>query len=204
VEVVNTRSGQLYVDEYWQGTHYMMGDIIVPPGIHLEVKPDTEVIISGTPETGYDHRLTVNGSIAVQSGAGFTMEEGVFAYWNGIKLYGMGIFESAVITGARRGITAVETADLSVTGCTFGGNLTGIHLLGISPEILSCLFTGNARYGIKEDRDALPVVRDCIFSYNTRDYYHYDETVMTPDELNEKGSDETDPDYNRFSGNTEE
>ncbi|MBN2533938.1 MAG: hypothetical protein JXB88_13695, partial [Spirochaetales bacterium] len=150
VVVENTSRGRLYVDEYWAGTHYIRGDIMIPEGITLTIRENTGVIITGDPFEGYDHRLTVEGILEAGTGTVFEMEQGIYDLWNGIYISGNAVMNGVTIKNAQRGLTLVRNSTIDISNCSFIDNRTGIHLPGASPEIRTCLFEHNSRYAIKE------------------------------------------------------
>ncbi len=61
-----------------------------------------------------------------------------------------------------------------------------MHVYSASPQIERCGFFGNTFYGVKEDGQARPLVRNCLFDQNVvGDYYHVLKTIITPEELNQ-------------------
>jgi hypothetical protein len=186
VTVNNTASGQIYAKEIWgyDGVHYIGGDIIVPQELSLTILPQTNIIIKGNPLDGYDHRLTVVGSVSADNVV-FKMEEGINATWNGIWIAGTANLYNTTFQQAKRGLTLINNSVIHMQDCIFKQNLIGIHLLGGSHSINRCSFIGNMQYGIKEDAAAKPVITDCLFNGNLFDYYDETETVITAHRLNQ-------------------
>lgn len=108
--------------------------------------------------------------------------------WRGIYIEGRAELNGATIKQARRGLTALESSTVNITGCIFRENEVGLHVYGSSPRIIDCSFLENTIYGIKEDKGegsgGRPVVINCRFGGNRYDYYHQDLAVITLEELN--------------------
>ena len=186
VKIANTTRGTLYMDEVWSGEHHIYADVTVPEGIVLTISPGTKVIVDGIPgDTGYNHALIVHGSLTVQTGTSFisvngTVENG----WKGIYITGEAALDGANINHAIRGITVMDTANVTVSNCSFMDNYIGIHVYGSHPRIDHCQFTNNQWYGIKEDQGGRPMVLDCGFTGNEVDYYQDEVSEITIDDLN--------------------
>lgn len=184
VKVSNTTGGALCVDETWSGSHRIYGDVIVPNGINLTILPGTEIIIDGVPgETGYNHSLIVKGTLNAGAGTKFTSVTGTAGGWKGILVEGDVNLAECVISYAERGLAALDSAKVSLSGCIFEYNLAGVHTYKANPEISSCIFRYNV-YGIKEDEGGRPVVKECRFVENGVDYYHLELTEISMEQLN--------------------
>jgi PKD repeat protein len=186
VKVHNTTSGRLYTDEHWSGTHTITGSILVPGGITLYTSPSTEVRVSGNPVDGYNHRITVEGTLLPGTGTSFSMTEGRNELWNGLYVRGQAGLSNVTIQNAHFALTITETAEITVTGSVFRNNETGIHILGRDSTITGCVFENNSVYAIKEDAGAEPHVTDCTFKNNLYDYYDDERTVISVEKLNLK------------------
>jgi parallel beta-helix repeat protein len=186
VKIANTTRGSLYMDEVWSGVHHIYDDVTVPPGIKLTILAGTQIIIDGIPgETGYNHALIIQGSLTVQSGTSFksvngTVENG----WKGIDITGQATLDGANIYHALRGITVMNTANVTASNCGFMDNYIGIHVYGSKPRIDHCQFINNQWYGIKEDLNGRPVVTYCGFTGNEVNYYQDQVSEITIDDLN--------------------
>lgn len=186
VKIANTTRGSLYMDEVWSGEHHIYDDVTVPEGIHLTILPGTRVIIDGIPgDTGYNHALIIQGSLTVQSDTSFKSVNGtVDNGWKGIYITGQATLDGANIYHALRGITVMDTANVTINNCSFTDNYIGIHVYGSKPQIDHCQFTNNQWYGIKEDQGGRPVVTHCMFTGNEVNYYQDQVSEITLDDLN--------------------
>ncbi|MBN1759045.1 MAG: fibronectin type III domain-containing protein [Chitinispirillaceae bacterium] len=180
----NTRRGRLYVDEYWDGEHTILGDILVPSGITLTVMVNTRVLAVSDPLEGYDHRLTIEGKLITEAGANFTTADGTSELWNGILVSGEAILNGITIERAKRGLTVLVGAVVDLNNTLFGSNEIGLHVFD-DLTVNACIFRDNELYGVKEDGTLSPVLTDCVFSGNQYDYYDTELTVMSVEDLDE-------------------
>ena len=107
--------------------------------------------------------------------------------WQGIilKRCERAAISQVQISGARAGIAIIQS-DVAILDSIFEGNEIGMHVYSASPQIERCGFFGNTFYGVKEDGQARPLVRNCLFDQNVvGDYYHVLKTIITPEELNQ-------------------
>ncbi|MCL6591947.1 MAG: PKD domain-containing protein, partial [Firmicutes bacterium] len=181
VEVTNTYSGTLQLDEYWEGEIMITGNIIVPQGITLTIKPGTKIDFLGS------YQILVNGKIIIDGTPDNQVMVGADTHWNGIRLEkadpGSAI-RNATIRGASVGMVIYESS-ASITGSTFTGNDIGLHLVHSGPLVQGCVFQGNTIYGVKEDDSAQPAVIDCRFLGNgAADYYEDQRGIISIDTLN--------------------
>jgi hypothetical protein len=143
------------------------------------------VIIDGTPDSGYNYALIIQGSLTVQSGASFDSVNGTVANgWKGIMVTGQATLDGATISHATRGITNMNAASVSVGNSSLIDNDIGIHAFGSNLQINNCQFINNQWYGIKEDQGGRPVVTNCGFTGNEVDYYQDQVSEITMDDLN--------------------
>lgn len=192
VKVLNTTSGKLHCDEYWNsndlyhgGSYKINGSIEVPPDIVLIIEEGNLVEVVGTPGQGAAFNIDVAGSIFVGESTEFRLAEGQpYPFWDGIRVTGFCEMNNVTIRGAERGLTLTDTAEAEIEALKFIRNRIGLHLIGCSPPIIGHTFIESLAYGIKEDNGADPVVADCHFSGNTFDYYDQYLTVMDYIELN--------------------
>lgn len=188
VNVENTRSGRLFSDETWNGTHHLYGDVTVPAGITLTIQPGTQIIVDGTADTGYSHSLLVQGNLVIQGGdqgVSFGSVSGRAGEWQGIYLEGQANLDGMTIHHAIRGLTVSDGALARITNSVFEDNQVGVHVYGSMPSIVNCTFKNNVFYGIKEDEGGRPTVINSRFSGNGIDYYHENLTELTMDQLNQ-------------------
>lgn len=187
VKVGNTTRGQLYMDEVWSGIHRIYDDVVVPQGIKLTVRPNTQVIVDGIPgDTGYFHGLIVHGSLVVEGdGAAFTSITGEKGGWRGIEVSGRAQLDGVAIRHAERGVAAFDSSVVNIDNTLLEDNKVGVHVYNAKPTIRNTVFQNNLWYGIKEDEAGRPVVTGCRFSENTIDYYHETLTEISIEQLNQ-------------------
>ena len=180
------------MNEYWNGTHNLTGEVIVPEDLTLTVAGGTEILCRGSADTEVPPGGLVvepGGSLVHQSPAEYKRSDGWSGYWNGITLIGAGNFNGITVSDAIRGLViSPDSSPGDIDGCNFSGNRTGLHIFKDGTVVNDCVFKDNLYYGIKEDGGASPVVAGCDFSGNGHDYYDTDLTVIGPDELNGMGS----------------
>jgi PKD repeat protein len=186
VTVLNTTEGRLYADEHWSGVQVIRGSVLIPTGLRLQTAAGTLVQVSGDPLAGYDHRLTVEGTLEPGDGTRFALQEGVGSTWNGILVRGEAHFNGVEVRDAKRGITVTASASASVRDCRLEHNQIGLHVLGNGLSVERVRFAGNTLYAVKEDAGAEPSVRDCVFADNLYDYYDDQLTVIDVGRLNQK------------------
>lgn len=183
VTVTNTSAGSLYLSETWSGNHEISGDVLVPKGIRLTILAGTQIFASSKVALQIQGELSAEGQelkpiVFTKSGLGS---------WQGIilKRCERAAISQVQISGARAGIAIIQS-DVAILDSIFEGNEIGMHVYSASPQIERCGFFGNTFYGVKEDGQARPLVRNCLFDQNVvGDYYHVLKTIITPEELNQ-------------------
>lgn len=170
----------------WSENQTIDGQVIVPVGASLTISAGVTVTIDG-PSTSdpIKNGLIIQGSLTIESGVTFVVPD---YRWMGIIISGSG---SASLTGAtidwaQRGLAILDNADVTVTGCSFSHNDSGIHVYRSAPVITDCTFEANT-YGIKEDAidEQRPAVNGCVFTSNWVNYYHDPLTRITIEQLNQ-------------------
>ena len=150
--------------------------------------PGTQVIVDGIPgETGYFHALIIRGQLIAkggEEGINFISITGKTDGWKGIYVEGKAELDNVAVSHAQRGLTAVDTEDITINNCNFTNNYLAVHVCKAQPTITNTLFKDNAWYAIKEDAGGKPVVKGCTFTGNKRDYYANTSTSITIEELN--------------------
>ena len=186
ITVTNTGSGSLLMDEEWDGSIVITGDVTVPQGVILTIKAGTVVTFTGNYQIKVLGKLVINGtrSMPVTIGATATL-------WNGIRVEqaesGSQI-QYAIIQGASVGLV-LSQSEVQVANSTFKNNRIGLHVLNCSPAVQNSTFQDNLIYGIKEDDNAGPVVTGCGFSNNqVADYYEDKLGIIGMETLNQLGS----------------
>lgn len=188
VTVTNTASGELTMDEDWEGEASISGDLIVPKGITLRLKPGTKMDFTGK------YKVLVYGKILIEGTSGNPIVIGANTdAWDGIRLINSeagSLIRCAEIHSASAGLVVSES-ELSIENCLFKGNRIGLHILKASPTVKSCTFEENLIYGVKEDDQATPTMKDCRFINNlTVDYYEDELGIIDMERLNKLGQNE--------------
>jgi alpha-tubulin suppressor-like RCC1 family protein len=178
-----TTEGQLYANETWSGTYTLTGDIFVPSGVTLTLKPGMCLKVkSGA-------GIVVEGELLIQDPAKATTVDsinGKAELWKGIKFTGNGRcnINGLVISHAEQGIVTAGSGNIVVKNSDFIDNLVGLHCLNGVVAIDGCIFSGNVYYGIKEDKGCSPIVTNCSFLSNGMHYYDQERLKLTAEQLN--------------------
>lgn len=185
VTVTNTASGEMTMDEDWEGEANISGDLTVPKGITLRLKPGTKMDFTGK------YKVLVYGKILIEGTAENPIVIGANTdAWDGIRLINAeagSVIRYAEIHSADAGLVVSES-ELLVENSLFKGNRIGLHILNAAPTVKSCIFEENLIYGVKEDDQAAPTVKDCRFINNlTVDYYEDELGIIDVKRLNELG-----------------
>jgi hypothetical protein len=196
--MVDVNAGQISHDEVWASNTTLTTSLEILRGAALTIAPNVQITVArveefteaGDPPPGGSPRIIVEpgARLFVQDGssiAALGWREGShpgldWMYWGGIYARDHAQVEigAATLAGARRGLITLPGSAVKATGSRILGCGIGVHALGSSPRLSGVIFTGNQRYGIKEDAEAAPVVTDCEFSANTYDYYDEEMTVV--------------------------
>jgi hypothetical protein len=186
VTVRNTRSGTLYVSEYWSAEHRITGPVVVPAGITLTVTAGTRVMAVPGLEGELPGLTVLAGGVLVHEGAAeYTLESLVSdATWAGLAIYGQAQLSGITVRGARRGIAVLSNNVAPMVGVRVESNVTGVHVVGVSVEIRDSFILSNRYYGIKEDRAGSVRLIDNAFSSNGWDYYQDGGALLSPADLN--------------------
>jgi hypothetical protein len=182
-------------DVEWRENRIMIGPIDILSGGSLRVAEGVLVTVAQGREL----------TITVRSGGTLTLSPGcvlqprywqagqepgtIWQYWGGIIAEGEVLVTSGTIRGAIRGVTSTSGSDVTIRGASIEQCRTGVHAIGAGadPIIDRTSFVANARYGIKEDLGASPVVTYCVFGSNTYDYYDEVLTVVDAERINTLG-----------------
>jgi parallel beta-helix repeat protein len=184
----STPETTLAENETWTENRAINGRIIVPSGVTLTIGPNVTVtagsLVNNDPyQNGFI--IEAGGTLRVETGVTFQVHSSKPG-WMGIIISGTGVITGANISLAQRGIAVLSGTDVTITGCSFSQNFTGIHVYASHPAITNCTFQGNT-YGIKEDaivEGQHPLVNGCTFTSNWVAYYHDPWTRIAPDRLN--------------------
>lgn len=189
---VDRNYGEITGDVEWATDQVMSGSIVILGGARLRIAGGVRITVVRAidPVTGGALTITVRpgGTLELAPGsvvqpmdwkAGEQAGNG-WEYWGGIMAEGVVSVISGTIRGAIRGVTATSGSSVTLQGASIEQCRTGVHAIGdgADPAIDGTRFIGSARYGIKEDAGASPVVTNCVFDSNTYDYYDEVLTVV--------------------------
>jgi hypothetical protein len=187
VTVENTRSGKLYTNEYWTGVHTITGVVTVPTGLTLTIVNAEVTADGGLPRPEVQNvGIVVEGSLNISGGSLLQSTGGVL--WKGIYVTGTLEAADTTITGAERAVVVVSGATAALMSVSLKDNLIGVHVLGGSLDLESCLIEGNLEYGVKEDAKGAYRLLNNRFHANTVDYYDVDLTGIGMERLNSTGT----------------
>ncbi|ULQ59734.1 hypothetical protein K7I13_14975 [Brucepastera parasyntrophica] len=189
ITVTNTKSGSLYMDEYWSGPFELDGIVRIPENITLTLSNSNitakgltnkkGLIESGIIAEPGGRLLIANGPDGVSSIAG-----GVAGFsWLGVEVYGTVSGSGFSVSGAERAFTLHPGGEIQGTEFRLSGNINGMHLLGGRLTLISSIISRNHWYGIKEEYDGVYDIRGIVLDENGVDYYRGDITVLTPEEI---------------------
>jgi len=188
---VDRAYGEITGDSEWLNDLTMGGSVAILSGGRLRIGDGVKVRVANAidPVTGGPLAITVYpggtldlapGSLIEPDGWRTGAQAGIgWEYWAGILAEAESVGNVATvriagtIRGALRGVTVCSGADVRIEEASIEQCRTGVHAIGqgADPFIDRSAFTANARYGIKEDLGASPIVASCVFDANTYDYY---------------------------------
>lgn len=197
INVLDTQSGSLYVSERWRGDHVVKGTVIVPNGLSLSIN---------TIENDGDSHILFTGSLLdrfpgllISSGGSLDAGNNAKKTWfdrfdESISWEGIYVETNAIVTmincdvrHAMRAASVIKGSVLDIQGCSFIQNDIAIHAFGGAIcTVRDSVFTGNSLYGIKEENGARPVLTGNAIFGNFRDYYSFDQGLITIEDLNMK------------------
>ncbi|ULQ59093.1 Ig-like domain repeat protein [Brucepastera parasyntrophica] len=188
VAVENTRSGTLYVDEYWIGPFELQGIVRIPSGITLTLS-NSEVSAGGLIKNGkYESGIIAEpgGTLTIANeGGGISrlMSKSESYAWLGIEVFGRAAGDGFSVSGAERAFTIHGSGLLNGIRFSLNNNVSGLHILGGNVSLEQSEICENTEYGIKEERPGDYVFRALDLSENGVDYYRYDRTVLSAEEI---------------------
>lgn len=186
IKVENTKSGILYTNEYWSGSHKINGTVIVPADLTLIIEDGTVIEINTGGVYGYNQELIIDtGGLLNHLGSARYLNNDKFGNWGGIVVKGSSNFDNISITGANRGLTIDSNEIFNLSNSVFDGNIIGLHLVKANTvSVNNCEFKNNTYYGIKEEKGINPSVSNSLFVDNAFDYYDSLATVISFSDLN--------------------
>lgn len=201
---VDRTYGEITGDTEWLNDLTMGGSVAILSGGRLRIGDGVKVHVANAidPVTGGPLAITVcpggtldlaPGSLIESDGWRTGSQAGIgWEYWAGILAEAESggnvatVRIAGTIRGALRGVTVCSGADVRIEGASIEQCRTGVHAIGqgADPVIDRSAFTANARYGIKEDLGASPLVTSCVFDANTYDYYDNVLTAVDAEGIN--------------------
>jgi len=189
MKVLNTSSGNLFIDEFWSGDHIITGTVDVPEGLVLNIADDSNIYAYSTPEDIGNVGLLINGTLNAGNNIYFTVHDDVSElFWKGIHVSGTANIGQSTISRAIRGLTTRGLAEIGLVNTTFTENMIGTHIVEGVIVLSDLFFFDNYEYAIKEDGGAVPFVSGCQFTGNTYDYYDESLTAIDYIKLNDISS----------------
>jgi hypothetical protein len=200
---VSWTSGEISGHETWATNQVLSGSLTILSGASLTLAPGVIItvanvveLVGGRPRPDGSPTITVEKEGTLVLGDGVVIQptgwrqgttpEVEWQYWGGIYAGGTLQAGSAIIRGAIRGVIALAGSTVTLQGTRFEQNRTGVHAYGsgADPVISGAVFSESARYGIKEDAGASPIVTSSAFMGNTYDYYDTQLTVVDAEGIN--------------------
>jgi hypothetical protein len=192
ITVRDTQEGVLYTSETWHGDHTVTGLVEVPQGLSLSIAPNvgtpSSVTMSGGLGAGYAQGLLID------AGASLTVADGVaFAAdsshgWGSIDIFGTAAIGADDLQGATKAIAVGPGGSTALTGTNLHGNQYGLQVVGggggTTVTVTGATIANNTRYGIKEDAGARPSLTGTSITNNFRNYYSFDQGLLTIDQIN--------------------
>jgi hypothetical protein len=192
VTVRDTQQGMLYESEIWRGDHVVVGKLIVPEGMSLRIMGDQTVSFLGDFGAGSSQGILVQGDLIVDGSVKLCAADEQARRWDTIMVQGRAAIGNesggwVEIRDAERGVTAAPGSSVRLVRTRLRGNETGLHVVGTGEvAVEGCEIVGNALYGIKEDAGGRPEVRDTTLRDNLRNYYSWDDGILSIGRLNER------------------
>jgi hypothetical protein len=189
VTVQDTQEGTLLVSETWHGAHTVTGVVTVPPNLSLTIASGAREQFQGGLGAGYGQGLDIQGTLSVADGVTFAAATGQTQPWGAVLIEGTAVLGADDVSGATQGLSVTSTGALQLTGTNLHDNQTGLHVVGsgaVSPvvTVTGATITNNAIYGIKEDSGGRPRLSGTSVTGNFRNYYSYDQNLLTIDQIN--------------------
>lgn len=170
--------------EIWEGTVTLTGDITVPQGMTLTLKPGTIVKVPTGNKLTIDGKLVCDGTTAMITFTNTSpLNTARTNVWKGVYLSpnsSGSIIKNVTFENASRGL-ALNRQNLDISGCIFKNNGIGIQISETTIRVDSCQFDSNTYYGIKEELTGWPTVKNSIFQGNKIGGYYSADGGITAD-----------------------
>ncbi len=189
VTVQDTQEGALLVPETWHGAHTVTGVVTVPSALSLTVASNASVRFQGGLGSGFGQGIDVQGTLTAVDGVTFAPAAGQTSSWGTILVEGTATIGADDISGATQGLSVMSTGTVTLNGTKLHDNQTGLHVTGggaSSPLVTvnNAVIAANTIYGIKEDSGGRPRLTGTSLTGNFRNYYSYDQNLLTIDQIN--------------------
>lgn len=146
-------SGELEADAVWEGAVSLAGDVVVPPGRTLRLRPGTALSFAPRPRWScavFRHApegwpiestareacdLVVLGTLEADGAAGRPVRLGAGEPWGGVTVLGQGraVLRHARASGAREALFSIfDDARLELRDCSLSGAAAGVVAWGLS------------------------------------------------------------------------
>ncbi len=167
-------------DTTWSGRIEIFGNLVVPVGVKLTIKPGTLIRVRD------ECTFLIQGTIVASDPNKGIVFDNISGNWSGLifTASGAGTFDGVTISRAIRGVACAESGTVNLLNTTFSYNQNGLHCYSGVVNVTNCSFLDNELYGIKEDNVGNPVVKNSIFQGNGMNYYDSDLLDITVEQLN--------------------
>lgn len=181
IPLATAEAGLITADTVWQGEVVLTGDVLVPQGVTLTVRPGTSIKVAAAESTKTDPEflsplteILVRGKIRVEGSAAapvsFSSLDGdKSGNWAGLLLDGGEAFLSnCTISGAESALYNLD-GSLEAESATISGNRYGITVITDSSKTIlkNSRISGND-YGLVTMSKAEPVVSDTLIAGNRK------------------------------------
>lgn len=161
-----TLSGTLVSDEIWSGSIALTGNIIIPNGIQLTLKPNTVITIPANTS------ITVNGTL-ISSGNEF-----LFTGRSGKLIFdgsssAASILDGSIVSNAAQ-IECKNGANVLIQNCTIENCTNGIYIYNSAPRIIGNNILDSYNNGIHgEANGKSPLIKNNIIKKTSHNLNHY-------------------------------
>lgn len=197
VTVNDTQEGSLYKNETWRGNHTLTGIVEVPASLKLDILADGDgstITASGGLGAGYNQGIQIDSSAQLTVADGVSFLSDSSKGWGTVKVLGTAAFGAADLQGADRAVAVGPGASVTLTGTKLHDNLIGLHVAGVSnTAVTGAVISNNRIYGIKEETGGRPRLSGTAVTGNFRNYYSYDQGLLTIDQINALNTQATTP-----------
>lgn len=205
VHIVDTQYGKLYGNEVWRGNHIILSNISVNEGKILTIGDETNLkadilclgdltdenkaglFISNDSTLLLDIASNIRFIESRNNKTGYISQEQMVYGWKGISIKGIASIENIDFFYADRAITLMGGGKLNLKNCNFDQNKIGLHFLSKEfTTVSNCKILNSYEYGIKQEVGSEIEVVSSEISGNTINWYDYDDTELTEEEINNR------------------